>query len=224
MLKKKLIKFNKNNEYIKIIIVLLSIFLLTVFSIQLIKQYLITEMYNNPNSNLDDNKLIKLLFSERYNSNSASSGSHIIKIKYLRGLNPYFKPINLMDGANTNWDINIIHVFSSWCILCKNEIPTILKIHDILNIGQLNSRIIMTAIIYNDNYADAMRMLKSHPKLYDNIGYLNEDEAIELGIYGIPSTIVINADGFIIYKNSKSLTNKDVDELKKISQSIKNIK
>ncbi len=99
----------------------------------------------------------------------------------------------------------LLNVFASWCVPCLAEHPVITKL------GREDG-IPVLAINYKDKPADALAWLKRNGDPYRRIGADVEGRtAIDLGVYGVPETFVIDKAGRIRYRHPGPLTPDIVD-------------
>lgn len=89
----------------------------------------------------------------------------------------------------------LINVFASWCIPCKAEHPLITQLAK-------KHGVKVNALNWKDKPEDALAWLEELGDPYTRIG---EDQAgragIDLGVYGVPETYVIDAEGRIRFKH-----------------------
>ena len=90
---------------------------------------------------------------------------------------------------------SLINVWSSWCAPCKIE-------HEFLLAMSAEYNIKIFGINYKDDKKDAINVLKSSGNPFYAIGR-DEDgvQSINLGVYGVPETFVIDANGNIRYRH-----------------------
>ena len=90
---------------------------------------------------------------------------------------------------------SLINVWSSWCAPCKIE-------HEFLLAMSAEYNIKIFGINYKDDKKDAIKVLKSSGNPFYAIGR-DEDgvQSINLGVYGVPETFVIDANGNIRYRH-----------------------
>ena len=90
---------------------------------------------------------------------------------------------------------SLINVWSSWCAPCKVE-------HEFLLAMSAKYNIKIFGINYKDDKKDAMKVLKLSGNPFYAIGR-DEDgiQSINLGVYGVPETFVIDANGNIRYRH-----------------------
>ncbi len=90
--------------------------------------------------------------------------------------------------------LTLVNVFASWCIPCRQE-------HPILEELSQDGRISIVGINYKDKSDNALRFLGKLGNPYPAIGIdPNGKAAIDWGVYGIPESYLVAADGTILYK------------------------
>ncbi|MCZ7446827.1 DsbE family thiol:disulfide interchange protein [Agrobacterium rhizogenes] len=90
--------------------------------------------------------------------------------------------------------LTLINVFASWCIPCRQE-------HPLLQELSKDSRITVVGINYKDKSDNALRFLGELGNPFAAIGIdPNGKAAIDWGVYGIPESYLVGADGTILYK------------------------
>ncbi|WP_205513930.1 DsbE family thiol:disulfide interchange protein [Stappia sp. BW2] len=93
-----------------------------------------------------------------------------------------------------NGKISVVNVFASWCVPCRQEHPLLEDLAKVEGIQLLG-------INYKDKPENARRFLGSLGNPYQRVGAdTGGRTAIEWGVYGVPETFVIDADGMIRYK------------------------
>jgi periplasmic protein thiol:disulfide oxidoreductases, DsbE subfamily len=107
-----------------------------------------------------------------------------------------------LDGSNTPaltdaaiaGRLTLVNVFASWCVPCRQE-------HPILKELAKDERLTVVGINYKDRNDNALRFLGELGNPYDAIGVdPNGKAAIDWGVYGIPESYLVGADGTILYK------------------------
>ncbi|MBO0132844.1 DsbE family thiol:disulfide interchange protein [Agrobacterium burrii] len=90
--------------------------------------------------------------------------------------------------------LTLVNVFASWCIPCRQE-------HPLLQELAKDSRITVVGINYKDKQDNALRFLGELGNPFAAIGVdPNGKAAIDWGVYGIPESYLVGADGTILYK------------------------
>jgi len=112
---------------------------------------------------------------------------------------PVFKLTSLEEGqwiTAEQWQggVALVNIWATWCAPCRDEHPVLLKIA-----GQ--EGIIIYGINYKDKPELAREWLRQYGSPYraivsDTSGKL----AIDLGVYGVPETFIIDKQGIIRYK------------------------
>ena len=94
----------------------------------------------------------------------------------------------------------LLNVWASWCVSCRDEHPVLVELSkkNLLPILGLN---------YKDKDEDAQRWLTQFGNPYQ-VSIVDADgrTGIDYGVYGVPETYVIDADGVIRYKQIGPLT------------------
>ena len=88
----------------------------------------------------------------------------------------------------------LVNVFASWCGPCRIEHPILMRLHEEgWTIYGINQR---------DTPANAMAFLNELGDPYTLIGADADGRAgIEWGVYGVPETFILSADGTIVHKH-----------------------
>lgn len=102
-------------------------------------------------------------------------------------------------------EVSLLNVFASWCVACRVEHPLLMRLkrEGIVPVHGLN---------YKDAPADALDWLGRHGDPYDLIGADRKGRvAIEFGVYGVPETFLIGADGRILCKHIGPIQGRDFE-------------
>ena len=113
--------------------------------------------------------------------------------------------ISGLASADLSGEVSIVNVFASWCLPCKAEHPIWmdLKARNVVPIHGLN---------YKDTPDDASAWLNRLGDPYKRTGAdLDGRVAIDWGVYGVPETFIVSADGRIAYKHVGPVTQEIVD-------------
>jgi cytochrome c biogenesis protein CcmG/thiol:disulfide interchange protein DsbE len=106
--------------------------------------------------------------------------------------------------------VTIVNVFASWCIPCRAEHPELGKI---INDPAYKSRVHLYGINYKDKPEDARDFLTELGNPYERIGADASGRAgIELGVYGVPETFLIDAKGRIRLRFPAPISDYDADK------------
>lgn len=104
-------------------------------------------------------------------------------------------PTRTVAGSDFAGQVYVLNVWASWCVACREEHPLLL---DLASQG----RVVLVGMNYKDERAAALDWLERHGdpyrvSLFDNEGRLG----LDLGVYGVPETFLIDAGGVIRYKH-----------------------
>ena len=97
-------------------------------------------------------------------------------------------------------EVSLVNVFASWCVACREEHPLLMQIsrEGIVSVHGLN---------YKDAPTAAARWLDQMGDPYRRTGAdLDGRVAIDWGVYGVPETFVVDANGTIAYKRIGPIT------------------
>ena len=102
--------------------------------------------------------------------------------------------------------VTIVNVFASWCAPCRQE-------HPLLEDLAKRDGFQMFGINYKDTPENARRFLGTLGNPYERVGSDPKGRAaIEWGVYGIPETFIVDANGTIRYKYIGPLSPKSYEE------------
>ena len=95
--------------------------------------------------------------------------------------------------------VTVINIFASWCEPCRAEHPFLMglsKDPDLQKHG-----VVLIGIANKDTEKNVRKFLDGLGNPYSKIGLdLNNRAGIDWGVYGIPETFIISADGTVTYK------------------------
>lgn len=103
-------------------------------------------------------------------------------------------------------EVTLVNVFASWCVPCRDEHGMLMELH--------NQRVVMIhGLNYKDKPDDVARWLAELGNPFTRTGAdLDGRVSIDWGVYGVPETFLIGADGRIVYKHIGPLTPHVVSE------------
>jgi cytochrome c biogenesis protein CcmG/thiol:disulfide interchange protein DsbE len=110
-----------------------------------------------------------------------------------------------LSSADLKGELSLVNVFASWCTACRYEHPLLmnLKAKNVLPIHGLN---------YKDKPEDAATWLDELGDPYTRTGADRDRRvAIDWGVYGVPETYLVSAEGRIVHKYIGPLSQKDLD-------------
>ncbi len=114
---------------------------------------------------------------------------------------PTFNGTALLDTErsikNKNWigRPSLINIWASWCVACLDEHPFLIQL-------QKHNAFPILGINYKDTREDALRWLKDEGNPYREIVHDGDGAiGIEWGVYGVPESYLVDAQGIIRYKH-----------------------
>ena len=104
---------------------------------------------------------------------------------------PILQSKSFADNSTFPDDIFLLNVWASWCVECIRE-------HQVLNIINDDQKIRIIGINYKDSIDDAIGWLKIYGNPYEyNILDKDGQLGIDLGVYGVPETFLIDKNKVI---------------------------
>jgi cytochrome c biogenesis protein CcmG, thiol:disulfide interchange protein DsbE len=94
----------------------------------------------------------------------------------------------------------LLNVWASWCVACRAEHPLLV---DLAKTGAVP----IYGLNYKDKREDALRWLANFGNPYQaSLSDTSGLVGIDLGVYGVPETFVIDRNGLIRYKHTGPVT------------------
>jgi cytochrome c biogenesis protein CcmG/thiol:disulfide interchange protein DsbE len=109
------------------------------------------------------------------------------------------------DTAALKGQVTVVNVFASWCIPCRDEHPLLVTLKD-------RSDVRLFGINQKDAPENARAFLGELGNPYDAIGADNNGRvSIDWGVYGVPETFVVDANGVIAFKHVGPMTPESIE-------------
>ena len=104
--------------------------------------------------------------------------------------------------------VTVLNFFASWCVPCRAEHPLLMEL------ARTRPDIQIVAINYKDKPEDALAWLAALGDPYKRIAADREGRvSIDWGVYGVPESYVIDAQGNIRHKQVGPFTQGDMAKL-----------
>ncbi|UCH52447.1 MAG: DsbE family thiol:disulfide interchange protein [Pseudomonadota bacterium] len=104
-------------------------------------------------------------------------------------------PAKRVSHVDLRGRVYVLNVWASWCAACRDE-------HPLLNQIARSKTVPIIGFNYKDKREDAIGWLKALGDPYElSLSDLDGRVGIELGVYGVPETFLIDKDGTIRYKH-----------------------
>ncbi|GGX86331.1 thiol:disulfide interchange protein DsbE [Litchfieldella qijiaojingensis] len=115
-------------------------------------------------------------------------------------------PSRRVDESLLEGEVTLVNVWAEWCPTCKEEMP------QLLTLAERGVRLV--GINYKDTRAKGQEFLDEFGQpfevnIFDPVG----DLGFELGVYGVPETFLVDAEGVIRYKHTGYITPEDVEQV-----------
>ena len=100
-------------------------------------------------------------------------------------------PSTALQSADLRGHVSVLNVWATWCIPCRDEHP------ELVNLARRRV-VALYGLDYKDDASDASKWLMSQGNPYQLVGYDPKGQvALNLGVYGVPETFVIDTHGII---------------------------
>ncbi len=111
-----------------------------------------------------------------------------------------FDPARSVSRDELKGRVYLLNVWASWCVACRQE-------HPLLNELTRNKAVPIIGLNYKDKREDALGWLGKLGDPYEvSLSDTDGRLGIDLGVYGVPETFVIDKQGVIRYKHIGPIT------------------
>ena len=115
-------------------------------------------------------------------------------------------PSRQLSTEDMKGQVWVLNVWASWCVSCRAE-------HEVITALANRNLVTVVGLNYKDEPADATRWLEQFGNPYAT-SVIDRDGrvGIDWGVYGVPETFVIGADGKIKYKHIGPVTHESLEQ------------
>ncbi len=115
-------------------------------------------------------------------------------------------PTRQLSTADMAGQVWVLNVWASWCVSCRAE-------HEVITALANKNLVSVIGLNYKDESDDATRWLEQFGNPY-TASVIDRDGrvGIDWGVYGVPETFVIGADGMIKYKHIGPVTHESLEQ------------
>lgn len=112
-----------------------------------------------------------------------------------------------LSSTNLRGEVSLVNVFASWCVACRAEHPLLLAMAQ-------SGTVTIHGINYKDAPSDAARWLDVLGDPYTRTGAdRNGRIGMDWGVYGVPETFVVSAEGRVMLRYPGPLTEQVRDNM-----------
>ena len=116
-------------------------------------------------------------------------------------------PASTLTSDDLHGQVTLLNVWASWCIACLHEHPVLLELAK-------KGDIRIYGLNYKDSREEALRWLEKHGDPYIQSAFDQNGKAgIDLGVYGVPETFVVDQEGIIRYKFIGPITAQLIEDI-----------
>ena len=142
---------------------------------------------------------VTFYFALKYNLVDELPSNLVNKVAPTLALSQLGQKVMPTDKDLLSPQIKFVNFWASWCAPCRVEHPILEKI------AKLNHTVI--GINYKDEPEKALEFLENLGDPYSKIGAdLSGRNGLEWGLYGVPETFIVGADGKIIMRHAGPIT------------------
>lgn len=95
----------------------------------------------------------------------------------------------------------VLNFFASWCVPCQKELPAFQRAAQ-----RYEGKVAFVGVTFNDNLPGAREMLEQTGVHYPSGFDAKSEVAVDYGLRGMPTTYFISADGRLLERGEKELT------------------
>ncbi len=111
----------------------------------------------------------------------------------------------LTDETLRGEGLKLVNFWGTWCVACRAEHPTLLKIEELLPVT-------LTGVNFDDTKAKAENYLRIEGNPYSALGEDTTSKTkIEWGVYGAPETFLVDKTGKVLLRITGPITQRVIE-------------
>ena len=111
------------------------------------------------------------------------------------------EPQKVFTAADMKGKVWMLNVWASWCVACRIEHPVLVEL------SKTDKSVLIYGLNYKDKREDALQWLTRFGNPYaESISDTQGLVGIDLGVYGVPETFIIDKQGVIRHKQTGPIT------------------
>ena len=111
------------------------------------------------------------------------------------------QPQKAFTAADMKGKVWMLNVWASWCVACRIEHPVLVEL------SKTDKSVLIYGLNYKDKREDALQWLTRFGNPYaESISDTQGLVGIDLGVYGVPETFIIDKQGVIRHKQTGPIT------------------
>ena len=95
---------------------------------------------------------------------------------------------------DTKGKITVVNFFASWCVPCKEENPALVRVYERY---RASDDVVFVGVLYQDSRDSGLAYVKDNGVVWPTASDDDGRVAFAYGVFGIPETYFIDADGVI---------------------------
>ena len=113
------------------------------------------------------------------------------------------------DPASYKGKVTVVNFWGSWCNPCRAEMPGLVKAYDDLK----DEDVVFLGINVQDAESNALDFLAELDVTYDQVRDPMAEYFTAVGGFGMPTTLLVDADGRIVYRHTGAIEADQLDDL-----------
>lgn len=102
----------------------------------------------------------------------------------------------------------VVNFWASWCVPCRKELPDFEAAHQ-----RFGDRVAFLGVNHQDGRTPARDLLRETGVTYPSGADADGKTATDYGLRGLPSTVLISADGQIVASRTGQLSRSELDDM-----------